>query len=96
MIAGFSNGGGMAEHVATVRPVRGVLMLSGALPLAMLGGDAWPAGGPAQIHYAVDDPSRPQEWIDAVVDDVRGRWRPGRDLRLPGCRTPVHGRLAAR
>ena len=29
--AGFSNGGGMAEFVATVRPVAGVLMLSGVL-----------------------------------------------------------------
>jgi dienelactone hydrolase len=84
MIAGFSNGGGMAEHVATVRPVRGVLMLSGALPLAMLGGDAWPAGGPAQIHYAVDDPSRPQEWIDAVVDDVRGAGAPVETFDYPG------------
>jgi len=35
--AGFSNGGGMAEFVATKRLVRGVLMLSGALDLARLG-----------------------------------------------------------
>lgn len=69
--AGFSNGGGMAEYVATVRPVAGVLMLSGALPVTMLGAEAWPAGVPAQIHYALDDPNRSQEWIDAVVDQVR-------------------------
>lgn len=31
--AGFSNGGGMSEYVATRRDVAGVLMLSGALPL---------------------------------------------------------------
>ncbi len=69
--AGFSNGGGMAEYVATVRPVTGVLMLSGALPLEMLGAEAWPAGVPAQIHYTADDPNRRQAWIDEVVESVR-------------------------
>jgi len=68
---GFSNGGGMAEYVATARPVGGVVMLSGALPLAMLGVEAWPQGVPAQIHYALDDPLRNQEWIDAVAEQVR-------------------------
>ncbi|MDT0263115.1 dienelactone hydrolase family protein [Jatrophihabitans lederbergiae] len=69
--AGFSNGGGMAEFVATVRPVGGVLMLSGALALGMIGVDAWPAGVPAQIHYTTADPFRNQEWIDAVVAQVK-------------------------
>lgn len=69
--AGFSNGGGMAEYVATQRHVGGVVMLSGALDLAMLGVEAWPAGVPAQIHYTVDDPFRTQAGIDAVVDQVR-------------------------
>ncbi len=69
--AGFSNGGGMAEYVATQRPVRGVLMLSGALDLTMLGVDAWPARVPAQIHYSLDDPFRNQQRIDAVIGQVR-------------------------
>lgn len=69
--AGFSNGGGMAEFVATRRPVRGVLMLSGALDLAMIGVDAWPAGVPAQIHYTAADPFRNQAGIDAVAAQVR-------------------------
>jgi dienelactone hydrolase len=69
--AGFSNGGGMAEFVATVRPVSGVLMFSGALPLEMIGVDAWPAGVPAQIHYTTEDPFRSQEAIDAVAAQVR-------------------------
>ncbi len=70
--AGFSNGGGMAELVATARPgeVAGVLMLSGALPLEVLGAQ-WPAGVPAQIHYTLDDPFRSQEGIDAVAASVR-------------------------
>jgi len=65
--AGFSNGGGMAEYVATQRNVSGVLMFSGALDLSMLGVEAWPAGVPAQIHYALDDPFRSQAEIDAVA-----------------------------
>ena len=69
--AGFSNGGGMAEAVATRRQVTGVLMLSGALDPAMIGVDVWPAGVPAQIHYTEGDPFRNQQWIDAVVRDVK-------------------------
>ncbi|MGI9015560.1 MAG: dienelactone hydrolase family protein [Euzebya sp.] len=68
--AGFSNGGGMAEYVATQRSVSGVAMMSGALPLEMLQVDAWPAGVPAQIHYTVDDPFRTQEFIDSVASSV--------------------------
>lgn len=71
VVAGFSNGGGMAEYVATQRPCSGVLMLSGALPVQLLGANAWPAGVPAQIHYTERDPRRRQEWIDAVAADVR-------------------------
>ena len=68
--AGFSNGGGMAEYIATQRSCSGVLMLSGALPVQMLGADAWPAGMPAQVHYTERDPFRRQEWIDTVVKDI--------------------------
>jgi dienelactone hydrolase len=68
---GFSNGGGMAEYVATRRAVAGVVLLSGTLPLEMLGAAAWPAGVPAQIHYAVDDPFRDQAWVESVASSVR-------------------------
>jgi dienelactone hydrolase len=69
--AGFSNGAGMAEYVATQRPCGGVLLFTGALPLAVLGAEAWPAGVPAQVHVAERDPLRNQEWVDAFTDDVR-------------------------
>lgn len=69
--AGFSNGGGVAEYIASQRDVAGVLMLSGALPLKTMGVDTWPTGVPAQIHYAVGDPFRDQAGIDAVVAAVR-------------------------
>ncbi len=65
--AGFSNGGGMSEYVATQRPVSGVLMLSGALALDMIGAEQWPVGVPGQIHYTVGDPFRNQDGIDAVL-----------------------------
>jgi dienelactone hydrolase len=69
--AGFSNGGGMAEHVATQRRVGGVLMLSGVLALDMLGATQWPAAVPAQIHYTLGDPFRPQAAIDSVTAAIR-------------------------
>jgi dienelactone hydrolase len=69
--AGFSNGAGMAEHVATERPVAGAILLSGALPLEMFGAQQWPRGVSAQIHYAVDDPFRRQEAIDALAASIR-------------------------
>jgi len=68
--AGFSNGAAVAEHVATQRTCSGALLLSGALPLAMLGGATWRADTPAQIHCTREDPFRRQEWVDALVDDI--------------------------
>ena len=67
---GFSNGADMAEYVATQRRVAGAVLLSGALPLAILGTGPWPAGVPAQLHYGIDDPYRSQEWVDALVEEV--------------------------
>jgi dienelactone hydrolase len=69
--AGFSNGAGMAEYVATHRGCAGVLLFTGALPLAVLGAQSWPAGVPAQVHVAERDPLRNQEWVGAFTDDVR-------------------------
>ena len=68
--AGFSNGAAMAEVVATQRRCSGALLLSGALPLGMLGASSWPAGTPVQVHYAQHDPFRRQEWVDALLADV--------------------------
>ena len=67
---GFSNGGGMAEYVATQRPCRGVLMISGALPVRMLGADAWPRAVPAQIHYNRRDPHHQQDWLEALLTEI--------------------------
>lgn len=86
---GFSNGAGMAELVATRRAVSALVQLSGALPLSMLGVEAWPAGVPVQVHYALDDPFRNQEWLDGFLADVRAAGAP-LDLHLD---YPVSGHL---
>ena len=70
LAAGFSNGAGMAEHVATQRRCRGVLLVSGALPMSVLGAPSWPAGLPAQLHRATGDPFRSAEWDEALAADV--------------------------
>jgi dienelactone hydrolase len=74
--AGFSNGAGMAEHVATRRRCAGALLFSGALPLGILGAPGWPAETPVQLHYATGDPFRSEDWVDALVADVRDAGAP--------------------
>lgn len=70
LCAGFSNGGGMAEHVASRRRVAGIVMCSGTLPLEMIGVEAWPAGVPAQMHYMMGDPFRHEGWAENVAESV--------------------------
>lgn len=82
--AGFSNGGGMAEYVATRRACSGVLMISGALPVRMLGIDAWPAGVPAEIHYTRGDPRRRQEWLDALLAEINTAGASATTFDYPG------------
>lgn len=86
--AGFSNGGGMAEYVATQRSCGGVLMLSGALPPEILGAPGWPSKVPAQIHYTTGDPFRRQEWVDALTNSIRSAGAPVEIYDYPG-----HGHL---
>lgn len=81
---GFSNGAGMAEYVATQRPVAGVVLVSGALPLSVLGVDGWPVGVAAQIHYTEHDPFRRPEWVDAVAESVRAVGAPLEQFGYPG------------
>ena len=82
--AGFSNGAGMAEYVATQRRVSGVLLVSGALPMAVLGAPSWPAGLPAQLHRATGDPFRSEEWDRAFADDVAAAGGQLEVLEYPG------------
>jgi dienelactone hydrolase len=69
--AGFSLGCVLAAHVATQRPVSGVVWMSGAIPVSMFDdGRTWPAGVPVQTHSTLEDPWREQEEIDNAVRDV--------------------------
>ena len=85
--AGFSNGAGAAVYVATQRTCSGVLLFSGALPLAMLGSPPWP-GVPAQIHFSREDPFRRQDWIDSLATDIRAAGGSVETFDYPG-----HGHL---
>lgn len=66
-------------------------MISGILPLEMLGADAWPAGVAAQIHYTEDDPHRRQDRVDAVAASVRAAGAPLHvfDYPAPGTCSPT-------
>lgn len=71
LVAGWSMGTAMAEHLVLTRGVRGALLYGGALDPAFLEAGPWPAGVPAQIHCMTDDPWREQDHIDACAAAVR-------------------------
>ncbi|MCA0146122.1 dienelactone hydrolase family protein [Blastococcus sp. LR1] len=81
--AGFSNGAGMAEYVATQRRCAGLVMFSGALPLAVLGVSTWPDGVPVQLHVAKGDPLRNEEWDEAFLADVGAAGAPVEVFEYP-------------
>lgn len=71
VVAGFSNGAGMAEFVAASRGgVAGSLQFSGALPLGEFGIGEWPSGTAVQLHYAADDPFRDDDWVTPFIEQV--------------------------
>ena len=69
VVAGFSQGSGLAVHVATRRAVGGVLQLSGLNPVEWFGADArWPAGVDSQSHQKVVDRFRDPVDEQAAAD----------------------------
>ncbi|HEX2895892.1 MAG TPA: dienelactone hydrolase family protein [Marmoricola sp.] len=81
---GFSNGGGMATYVALQRPIGGVILCSGALPVEFLGAGAWPTGVPAQLHATVDDPRRPAGHVESVMRSVSSAGADAEFFQYPG------------
>ena len=71
LLAGFSNGAGMAEFVALQRPADAVAVVqfSGALPLEVIGASSWPGIG-VQVHYSVGDPFR-TGWVETFVSQAK-------------------------
>jgi dienelactone hydrolase len=77
VVAGFSNGGGMAQYVAANHDaVIGALLLSGVIDPAVIGVEHWPGTVAVQTHYTVGDPFRNQAWLDAAeaVVVASGAW----------------------
>lgn len=72
VVAGFSNGAGMAAWVASQRPddVLGVLMFGGGAPLRYMDA-AWPPGVPGQIHFTEADPWHEDEMDAESVAEAR-------------------------
>jgi dienelactone hydrolase len=66
---GFSLGCMLAAYVATQRPVSGVVMIAGAIPVSLMG-EQWPVGVPAQTHSMLGDPWREQAEIDQTLRDI--------------------------
>lgn len=67
VVVGFSNGAVMAEYVALHRQVGGAVLVNTAVEVAEVGGQAWPAGVPVQVHHAMQDQwKEPQQIIDFV------------------------------
>lgn len=81
---GFSNGGGMATHVAISRRIRAAVLCSGALPLEMIGASTWPEGVPAQLHYAVDDPFKADGSVDSVLRSINEAGNTAEYVQYPG------------
>ena len=68
---GFSMGCAAAEMLAAKRPgARGAVLVAGANALKWFGVESWPAGVPAEVHYATDDEYREPEELDAFGDAV--------------------------
>lgn len=69
---GFSLGGDCAQFLAGTRPgAQAAVLLHSALPVHVLGLEAWPASVPVQVHFAEADPWREQQFLDQLGTDVR-------------------------
>ncbi|BDI22863.1 dienelactone hydrolase family protein [Herbiconiux sp. L3-i23] len=69
--AGFSNGAGMAQWVATQRTVAGSILFAGALPLEAFGLEAWPGATAVQIHLTENDPYRDGPWTERFAVEAQ-------------------------
>lgn len=81
---GFSNGGGMATHVAQQRRVSGVVVLSGATPLEVIGATEWPADTPVQLHQTVGDPRVFPGAVESVLASVSAAGADSEYVQYPG------------
>lgn len=83
-VVGFSNGGGMATHVAVNRPISRAVLCSGALPLERIGAQQWPTGVPAQLHYTAGDPFKTPGSVESVMRSVNDAEATAEYFQYPG------------
>jgi dienelactone hydrolase len=83
-VVGFSNGGGMATHIAVNRRISRAVLCSGALPLKQIGADRWPANVPAQLHYTADDPFKVAGSVESVMRSVNDAGATAEYFQYPG------------
>jgi dienelactone hydrolase len=83
-VVGFSNGGGMATHVAVNRRISRAVLCSGALPLEQIDADRWPANVPAQLHYTAGDPFKVADSVESVMRSVNDAGATAEYLQYPG------------
>jgi len=82
---GFSGGAAAAEQGVVTRPgALGAVFMHGALPVEPFGAAAWPAGVPAQVHYAEHDPWVDVAQVDALEREVEGAGGPFERHVYPG------------
>jgi dienelactone hydrolase len=83
-VVGFSNGGGMATHVAVNRHISCAVLCSGALPLEQIDADRWPANVPVQLHYTAGDPFKVAGSVESVMRSVSEAGATAEYLQYPG------------
>jgi dienelactone hydrolase len=83
--AGFSMGAASAGYyAATRRGARGAVLMHGITPLADFGVGAWPAGVPAQVHCAAEDPLAGIEALPGFESALAAAPAPFEGFRYPG------------
>jgi len=80
---GFSMGAALASFLACTRPgARGVVLLHGAVPLALLGAETWPRV-PVSLHTSADDPFVASDDVASFVASVHESGAPCRHHVYP-------------
>jgi dienelactone hydrolase len=83
--AGFSLGAVIAIRFAARKPgALGCAAIAGAVSLAEMGLESWPAPVPLQIHFADGDPGRNQSAIDSLGASARASGSSFSSFGYPG------------
>ncbi|AKT52175.1 dienelactone hydrolase family protein [Arsenicicoccus sp. oral taxon 190] len=85
VVAGFSMGAAMAEHVALKMQARAAVLVGGAAPMTAWGdGTTWPADCPVQVHRKEDDDFLDEEEAQEAIGSLRAGGATVDDFVYPG------------